>query len=433
MMLIKKSVKIIALLIIIIPARYYCKQILYGGGMADFSPPEYARRILLRLNAEGYSAYLVGGCVRDMLLGRRPHDWDICTSALPEETMAVFPHSRPTGIKHGTVSVIVNHRTVEVTTFRTEGKYADHRRPESVSFVRNLELDLSRRDFTMNAIAMSADGVLYDPFNGKSDIAAGLIRCVGEPERRFEEDALRMLRALRFSAKLGFEIEENTLAAIKRLAPLCAELAAERVREEIEQLLLNRSPETVFTLMQLGLLDAYITKRPDDSSGFERISALPKRAAERWCALCMLLLREKAIASSAEFLTSLRLDSRTITLGDDCEKLSRSPLPRSVPEIKRLLRDYGEDSLLCCTRCRDALFGGSSYRAVKKVISAGECYSLRCLAIGGRELTAIGYRGRATGAELARLLDHVIDHPEDNRREILSAIAAEDIRGNQNG
>ena len=155
--------------------------------MARITPPKYVRQVLLGLQAREYRAYLVGGCVRDMIIGITPNDWDICTSALPKEVMEIFPTSRPTGLKHGTVTVVIGSHSVEVTTFRADGAYSDHRRPDSISFVTDLTADLSRRDFTMNAVALSPDGLTVDPFGGIEDIRLGIVRCVGEPELRFEE------------------------------------------------------------------------------------------------------------------------------------------------------------------------------------------------------------------------------------------------------
>ena len=297
--------------------------------MATIAPPKYVRQILFTLQGHGYPAYLVGGCVRDMLLEHRPHDWDICTGALPEQVMALFPGSRPTGLAHGTVTVVIGSRQVEVTTFRTEGSYADHRHPDRVAFVTELTEDLSRRDFTMNAIALAADGLLADPFGGVEDIREKRIRCVGEPALRFEEDALRMLRALRFSAKLGFTIEINTLLAIQEKAPLAATLAAERVREELEKLLLTDAPETVHPLMEMGLLDAYLLDRPLFSPLFRKLRRLPRKALYRWAGLTVLLCRLGCIDSAEDFLRSLRLDSRSIRC---CTAGNVSTLRSTVPE-----------------------------------------------------------------------------------------------------
>ncbi|MEI3101604.1 MAG: hypothetical protein V8T45_07385 [Oscillospiraceae bacterium] len=208
-------------------------------------------------------AYLVGGCVRDMVLGVHPNDWDICTSALPEQVLEVFPKARPTGIRHGTVTVDINSRHVEVTTFRSEEEYSDHRHPSAVHFVGELTTDLSRRDFTINAMALSPDGLLLDPFGGLEDIRRRCIRCVGQAPRRFEEDALRMFRALRFSARLDFSIAEDTLAAISQNLGLAASLAAERVREEVEKTLLTKKPEVVGQMARLGLLNTFLPQSPE--------------------------------------------------------------------------------------------------------------------------------------------------------------------------
>lgn len=394
--------------------------------MADITPPKYVRDILFRLRARGFLAYLVGGCVRDMLLGTRPQDWDICTSALPEEILSVFPSSRPTGLQHGTVTVAVGSRAVEVTTFRAEGRYSDHRRPDSVSFVGDLTTDLSRRDFTLNAIALLPDGLIIDPFGGLDDLRAKRIRCVGDPELRFEEDALRMLRALRFSARLGFEIERGTLAAIEKKSPLASFLAAERVRGELEKILLSPAPEEIFRLLSLGLLDAYLLRRPLCGRVFERLARLPRKALERWAALCRLLLDAGAIHSAESFLLSLRLDSRTVRCCDACMALMEQPAPTGAAEWKRLLRLHGVDVVSCAARCRDALFGGNHYRALKTVLKSGDCFSMRHLAVNGDDLVALGYRGRELGDMLNFLLDYVIEYPANNRRELLLSLASRD-------
>ena len=194
--------------------------------MHFLSIPTPVSAILETFQRHGFAAYLVGGCVRDGLLGKMPHDWDICTAALPEQTLLLFPDAITTGLRHGTVTVRSGGISVEVTTFRSEGAYSDHRHPDSVWFVSDLTADLARRDFTVNAMALSASGVLQDPFGGRGDLSAGMLRAVGDPERRFQEDALRMLRAVRFSAQLGFRIEQETETAIRMCAPLTEALAA---------------------------------------------------------------------------------------------------------------------------------------------------------------------------------------------------------------
>ena len=391
--------------------------------MATIAPPKYVRQILFTLQGHGYPAYLVGGCVRDMLLEHRPHDWDICTGALPEQVMALFPGSRPTGLAHGTVTVVIGSRQVEVTTFRTEGSYADHRHPDRVAFVTELTEDLSRRDFTMNAIALAADGLLADPFGGVEDIREKRIRCVGEPALRFEEDALRMLRALRFSAKLGFTIEINTLLAIQEKAPLAATLAAERVREELEKLLLTDAPETVHPLMEMGLLDAYLLDRPLFSPLFRKLRRLPRKALYRWAGLAVLLCRLGCIDSAEDFLRSLRLDSRSIRCCTAAEQLLRQPLPTTPLAWKKALHAWEVPGVSCAAAVSDALYGGQSLKALRAVLRSGECFSLKHLAVSGDDLLALGLRGRALGEMLNFLLEYVMEFPENNRRELLLSLA----------
>ena len=391
--------------------------------MENISPPKYVRQVLRSLQARGHVAYLVGGCVRDMALGVRPHDWDICTSALPEQVMEVFPGALPTGLKHGTVTVRINSRSVEVTTFRSEENYVDHRHPETVRFVGELTTDLSRRDFTINAMALSPDGLLMDPFGGLTDLEHRCIRCVGSPELRFEEDALRMFRALRFSARLDFTIEEATLAAIGKKAHLASALAAERIRDEVEKTLLTPRPETVGLMQHLGLLDVFLCARADALPELKLLTKLPRKALDRWMALCVILRRRGLISSVEDFLTALRLDSRTIRCCTDGAALLEGRKPRSTPEWKRLLRRWGVDTVSCAARCRDALDGGSSSRELKSVLKSGECFSMKHLAIGGDDLTALGLKGRELGEMLNFLLDYVIEYPDNNRRELLLSLA----------
>ena len=391
--------------------------------MAVITPPKYVRAVLTALQARGHLAYLVGGCVRDMLMGVHPHDWDVCTSALPEQVAEIFPHTLPIGMKHGTVAVMMASRKVEVTTFRSESAYTDHRHPDAVSFVGNLTTDLSRRDFTMNAIALPPDGLVVDPFGGMEDIRAGIIRCVGEPDVRFEEDALRMFRALRFSARLGFRIEEETAAAIRRQAPLAAGLSPERVRDEVEKLLLSPRPERMDELIAAGLLDAYLLQRLPECVSLYRVHVLPRKALFRWAMLCELLEEQGCIRAAEDFLLRLRLDSRTIRCCSDCAAILREPTPGRSVDWKRLLNRYGVEAVSCAARCRDALQGGHSYRALRAVLNSGECFSMKHLAVSGDDLLALGLRGPALGDMLQFLLDYVMEFPDNNRRELLLALA----------
>ena len=391
--------------------------------MENITPPKHVLQVLRSLKARGYVAYLVGGCVRDMVLGVHPNDWDICTSALPEQVLEVFPHARPTGIRHGTVTVNINSRHVEVTTFRSEGDYADHCHPSTVHFVGELTTDLSRRDFTMNAMALSPDGLLLDPYGGLEDIRRRCIRCVGEAPKRFEEDALRMFRALRFSARLDFSIAEDTLAAISQKAPLASSLAAERVRDEVEKTLLTKKPETVGRMAQLGLLDVFLTKPGKELPELSAAASLPKKALDRWMALCLVLIRRGLISDTRDFLTALKLDSRTIRCCTDGVALLSQPKPSTPPDWKRLLCRMGVDTVSCAARCLDALDGGSSYRELKAILKSGDCFTMKHLAVTGDDLAELGFRGRELGEMLAFLLDYVIEYPANNRRELLLSLA----------
>lgn len=367
------------------------------------APPKYVLNILCALDSAGHRAVLAGGCVRDSLLGRRPSDWDIASSASPEEVLALFPRCVPTGIKHGTVTVLSGGGSVEVTAFRAEGGYSDHRRPDSVSFGCPLEADLARRDLTVNAMAMDAAGEITDPFGGRDDLRRRLLRCVGEPERRFDEDALRMLRTVRFSAQLGFEIEPRTLEAIRALAHLASGLSAERVRDELLKTLRSPAPGLVWQLVDLGLLDACLA--PGDASApREALDVLPIYA--RLAHFCRDLELGGYIMSTDRFLAALRFDGETLRRTASAVEVLKS----GSRDWKRLLRGHGEAAVLAAH---------PKNRALRAVLRSGECWELSSLAIGGRELAALGYSGPELGRELRRLLDHVIDYPADNRADIL--------------
>lgn len=367
------------------------------------APPKYVLNILCALDSAGHRAVLAGGCVRDSLLGRRPSDWDIASSASPEEVLALFPRCVPTGIKHGTVTVLSGGGSVEVTAFRAEGGYSDHRRPDSVSFGCPLEADLARRDLTVNAMAMDAAGEITDPFGGRDDLRRRLLRCVGEPERRFDEDALRILRTVRFSAQLGFEIEPRTLEAIRALAHLASGLSAERVRDELLKTLRSPAPGLVWQLVDLGLLNACLA--PGDASApREVLDVLPIYA--RLAHFCRDLELGGYIMSTDRFLAALRFDGETLRRTASAVEVLKS----GSRDWKRLLRDHGEAAVLAAH---------PKNRALRAVLRSGECWELSSLAIGGRELAALGYSGPELGRELRRLLDHVIDCPADNRADIL--------------
>lgn len=245
------------------------------------SIPAPVLRCVEQLRQAGFEAYPVGGCVRDLVLGRTPEDWDVTTSARPQQVMALFD-ARPTGLRHGTVTVLLDGTALEVTTFRAEGAYSDGRHPDAVSFGVSLEDDLARRDFTINAMALAPDGAVIDPFGGLEHLREGRIVCVGEPERRFGEDALRMLRAVRFAAQLDFTIHPAAVSAIRSLAPKIHLVSRERIKAEVEKALLSPRPDRVGWMLDWGLLSA--PRRPDLSPLLD----LPAQPIPRWRGFCAL-------------------------------------------------------------------------------------------------------------------------------------------------
>jgi tRNA nucleotidyltransferase (CCA-adding enzyme) len=276
----------------------------------------------------------------------------------------------------------------------------------------------------MNAIALPPDGLVVDPFGGVEDIRKGIIRCVGEPERRFEEDALRMFRALRFSARLGFALEEKTLSAVYGKAPLAAALSPERVRDEIEKMLLTARPQILLTAIDAGLLDRYLLRRGDEPvSELIRLTALPKKALPRWAAFCAVLERHGLIASAQEFLSALHLDGRTQRCCADCCELLKEPPPRTAREWKVLLNRFGVDTVSCAAQVSDALYTRHCKDQLRAVLKSGECFSVKHLAVTGDDLVELGLRGKELGEMLNFLLEYVMDYPDNNRRELLLQLA----------
>lgn len=378
--------------------------------------PAYARHIIRVLNARGFQAYLVGGCVRDMTMGRRPHDWDIATSALWEETEAAFKRTAPTGIKYGTVTVFYGRGEAQVTTFRTDGPYTGGRWPDSVDFVSDLGEDLRRRDFTMNAMAMDENGNITDLYGGLQDIASGIIRCVGEPDIRFEEDALRMLRAFRFSAQLGFSIEQETMAAIERRAPLAVSLSGERVREETEKMLLSPRPEILGKALELGIYARHFG--PARFTDLERIKRLPKEKTLRWTALC-------AAIGADTLPESLRPDGRTAEAVKKAMTLYKEGLPAADWEIRCLAAVEGTEVVKCAAAALEVHKTGA-YRGIVRAINGGEIIDSAKLSVKGSDLIGLGIRpGPEIGAMIRELLRVVSREPEKNEKQALLAIVKE--------
>jgi tRNA nucleotidyltransferase (CCA-adding enzyme) len=373
--------------------------------MRNFKPPEFVKKIISRLEAEGFAAFMVGGCVRDILLGRRPKDWDVTTSASPGIVQSLFENTVPTGERHGTVTVIMDGNQAEVTTFRSESAYTDHRRPDSVTFVSDLKEDLRRRDFTINAMAMKPDGTIIDYFGGRADLNARTIRCVGDARERFAEDALRMLRALRFGAELGFEIEDGTYHALKDCAALSAFLSPERIRDELCRILLSDRPETISTAIALGLLMSFASPAEVELADLPR---LPCKLETRLCCLCISLLRNGQIKDTAHFLSALRFDGKTVSLVGKAAALLLSDLPNTKSAIKRALSGMG---LAPVSLAVEVSRRPEIRILLEEVIASGDCFSLDRLAVNGDDLLALGYRGRELGNALKFLLEHVIESP----------------------
>ena len=386
--------------------------------------PEFACSVLERLELAGYQAFLVGGCVRDILRGTEPHDFDICTSALPEEILSLFPGSIPTGIKHGTVTVAAGESRLEVTTFRSDGAYKDRRRPESVTYIADIEEDLKRRDFTMNAVALSRSGEITDPFNGQSDIKARIIRCVGDPLKRFDEDALRMFRAFRFSARFDFEPEPETIAAIYKKAELAQALAPERIRSELEGILTSGRPGKVFELIRAGLMDSYLRRENIKTEYIRRFEQLPSDFRLRLAGFCTLLFVSGSVADPSVFLRSLRHDAATIKICSEAVEKANGGLPCDMPGLKRLMSRCGTEVARCAAAAANVLTPCGYTEKIEKIIVASECFSLKDLAVNGDDLSALGFSGKELGEELFRLLDHVIDTPEDNNKKTLIDLAS---------
>ena len=359
-------------------------------------------QILMCLERAGFEAYYVGGCVRDTLLGRPIHDWDITTAAPPDTLLEIFPHCVPTGIQHGTVTVLEDNTAAEVTTFRKDGAYHDGRHPDAVLFVSELEEDLARRDFTINAMAMDLRGKITDCFGGREDLKNGVIRCVGAPERRFQEDALRMLRAVRFSAQLGFQIEPGTMRVIEEYTGLCRKLSRERVSAETEKVLLSARPELLEEMLRLGLLAACGVE------GEVRLAALrdvPAEKETRWA----MLQRQIPTLDLRQF----RLSSKLTESSRRAAAAYRAHFTRQ--ELKLLIAEEGEETARVCAKM------SGQERLFLQILQSGECTRLRDLAVTGKDFPTL--RGKEVGTMLQKLLAHVLLHPEDNNRQTLLRLA----------
>lgn len=399
--------------------------------------PGNVERIIRTLNDHGYEAYAVGGCVRDTLLDRKPGDWDITTSARPQEVKELFRRTIDTGIQHGTVTVMMDRTGYEVTTYRIDGEYEDGRHPKQVEFTSSLIEDLKRRDFTINAMAYSHETGIVDEFGGVEDLNAKTIRCVGDPMERFTEDALRILRAIRFSAQLDFTIEEQTWNAIRVIAPNIAKVSKERIQVELTKLLLSDHPEKIREVYETGI-SPYISENFDSLNWkmAEIPTTLPKEKYVRWAGFLRCAnaydvngtLMPQPIPSVTEvpesasravkILRDLKLDNDTIGRVKTLVSWSGVELPETPEAVRRAMSRMEAEVW-------DALMELNEYSEkihvlTEEIRTAGDCLDLKHLAVKGQDLIKAGVQpGKALGATLNQMLDDVLSHPDHNEKEYL--------------
>ncbi|MBQ5823798.1 MAG: CCA tRNA nucleotidyltransferase [Clostridia bacterium] len=387
--------------------------------------PDNVLHAMAILEQNGHSAYAVGGCVRDSLLGHKPYDWDICTSALTEQMEECFADFRiiPTGVKHGTLTIIVDE-PLEITTFRIDGDYLDNRRPSGVLFTRNLSDDLCRRDFTVNAMALNSRGEITDLYGGREDLEAKRIRCVGDAETRFDEDALRIMRALRFASTLGFEIEEKTASAIHAKKHLLKNIAAERIQKEFTKLLTGNCCEILAEFSDV--ISVFLPEIQTNTDTLRRLAASSADSALRLA----ILFGNASAQTAADRLHALKYDNRTIN--QICLMLDSAPaeIRTERPQIKRLLNRYGEEDAktvlafhLYSEKITDETHRAAT-TAVDDIIASGECFTLSKLAVNGRDISALGlFPAKQTGKVLFTLLERVMDEEAKNEKDSLLLLA----------
>lgn len=404
--------------------------------------PKDVKKILDTLAEKGYEAYAVGGCIRDSILKRNPDDWDITTNALPEEVKELFKRTVDTGIKHGTVTVMMDKVGYEVTTYRIDGEYEDGRHPKSVEFSADLVEDLKRRDFTINAMAYNEKDGLRDEFGGIGDIRKGMIRCVGSPEERFNEDALRMMRAIRFSAQLGFGVHRETMEAIKKLAPNIKKVSMERVQVELIKTLLSDRPETVELFAECKILEQIlphldrVIKSPKKTIVMKMLKNAEKTPIMRYAALLYYAGDEAAY----ETLRALKLDNYTT---DTVTKLIRQeavPIKVNEIDVRQAMHDLGVDFIPMLRDFKRNIYKSKEevmfipmgkyltqietvYKMYNQIVERGDCVSLKDLAVNGKDLIEMGMKpGEEIGEMLNLLLRVVIEKPIENDKQVLLAL-----------
>lgn len=437
--------------------------------------PEDVAKIIRILEEAGYEAYAVGGCVRDSILGREPNDWDITTSALPQQVKELFSHTIDTGLQHGTVTVMMHHVGYEVTTYRIDGEYEDSRHPKSVTFTRDLVEDLKRRDFTINAMAYNEKDGLVDVFGGVQDLENGIVRAVGNPKERFTEDALRMMRAVRFAAQLGYSIEEDTKAAIYEMADTLKKISAERIQVELVKLVTSDHPEHMRLLYETGItkvilpqFDIMMETQQNNphhcySVGEHTIKAMENVRADKALRLTMLFhdmgkpetmtTDEKGIhhfhghaALSQKYaektLKALKFDNDTLRTVSKLTYWHDYKVNTDKKGVRRALNKIGEPLFLLLLEVKHAdMMAQSTYKREEKseelsrlrmiyeqIKKEGECFQLKDLAVTGQDLIALGMKpGPEVGKMLAKLLEIVLDDPKQNTKENLLLIVTKSI------
>ena len=436
------------------------------------SLPKEVKYIIEQLNSAGFEAYAVGGCVRDSLLERVPNDWDITTSATPQEIKSAFRRTVDTGIKHGTVTVLIGGEGYEVTTFRIDGEYSDHRRPDGVTFTRELSEDLLRRDFTINAMAYSEGTGLVDLYGGVDDLKKGIIRCVGNPDDRFNEDALRIMRAVRFGAQLGFDIDEDTRTAAAKHAAELSQVSAERIETELTKLLISPHPEKIMDMYELGITSVVLPEfdrmiNTPQNTPYHRFDVgrhtievmknVPASKVMRYAALLHDVGKPdtrttdnngqdhfKGHAKVSEgiaetVLKRLRMDNDTIRDVKNIVLWHDFGLKGGITKksVRKMLSKMGKEYFDFYVQIKRAdIMGQSDYRADvsidilnqiigfhDEIIEEGNALTISDLAIGGKDLIEMGIKpGPEMGEILRQLLDRVLEEPELNKKENLGEI-----------
>lgn len=429
--------------------------------------PEKVNRIIHTLQQHGFEAYAVGGCVRDSVLGRIPDDWDITTSATPEETKSLFARTFDTGIEHGTITVLLDKDAFEVTTYRVDGKYEDSRHPSEVTFTRCLKEDLLRRDFTINAMAYNDKDGLVDIFGGMTDLKEKRIRCVGNAKERFGEDALRILRAVRFAAQLNFEIEEETQKGIVELAPTLANISAERIQVELIKMLISPNPCLLRIAYELGItkvilpeFDAIMTTQQETphhcyNVGEHTLKAIEQVRPDKVLRLAMLfhdiakpamktidetgrahfkMHDVKGAEMTKQIMRRMKFDNDTTNKVVRLVQYHDYRMPAEPKNVRRAMNKIGEELFAEYLEVREAdTLAQSEYKQGEKlqnirdiracyeeILKREECVCLKTLAVTGSDLIANGMEsGKEIGETLNRLLELVIEHPEYNTKEKL--------------